>query len=160
VKSFSPGDEEVEVDVRQPVLPVREWVAVGILVAATLLPLAVTARRTTEFLERQAAEDAISQQDRRLAAVRAALLARGVSQVGYLVRTSLRGQPKPVLESDAHYLMTRYALAPIEVRLGVKPELVFADLSVEPDPSGGLPGNLEPAERFDGGLVLLRHGVQ
>ena len=155
-----PGDEEVEVDVRRPVLPVREWVAVAILVAATLVPFAATARRTAAFLERAATEDAISQHDRRLASLREALLARGVTRVGYLMRTPLRGEPRMVLISDPHYLTTRYALAPIEVRVGVTPELVVADLAVEPDPGGGLPSDLEVAERFDERVVLLRHRVR
>lgn len=114
-------------------LPVRVRIALILLLLGALVSLRDPVRWLTAFLRWGApqAQDAITGYEHRLAPLRAALLARGATDIGYLARPALRGD-LPKLTSDPRYIWTCYALAPIMVLPDTSRPIVFADLKDAP----------------------------
>lgn len=124
----------------------RLSVALGCVVAAALLPaFGVFQQLVSSPGWYRLRDDPISAFERRYAPLRAALGSERV--VGYLAPVA---QDSPA--ARAHFYMSRYALAPVQVVDGTEPSLVVADGIAE---SSRVPAELTVRRDFGGGLLLL-----
>jgi hypothetical protein len=126
----------------------RTRIAIALLAigAAALLPaMSVFLQLATNDNWYRPGTDSITVLERRYAPLRAAL--SGQTVVDY--REPGAGDPTAKL---AHFYMTRYALAPVQVVVESDAPLVIADGVTD---RGGLPPELTVRQDFGGGLLLL-----
>lgn len=124
----------------------RPSLALGLIVVAALLPAFDISQQLRNPEIWQARQDPMTEFDRRLAPLRAALGEEMV--VGYL-------PPAGSLDAAAaaaHFTMTRYALAPVLVENDLTRALIVAD-GTNPR---HVPAQLEIARDLGEGLLLLR----
>jgi len=136
----------------------RVWVVVALvaIVAAALAALPTTVMRIQRIVADHPPEgDYVTRFVDRLQPVREALLQRQLMRVGYLPRMAVRSSPMQ-MRGGAHFLWTRYALAPILLRPTWRESFVLADLRFEDDPAATMPDQLTVEKNFGDGLLLLR----
>lgn len=129
----------------------RVIAAVACVVLAGLIP---AMNVVPQLAETQAwthpRDDDVSIFERRFTALRAAL--RGQPAVGYLAPQQLQPAAR-----RAHLFLTRYTLAPTQVRNRLDEQLVVADLMAD---RAALPPHLSVRQNFGGGLLLLERAEQ
>jgi hypothetical protein len=134
-------------------MQLRTGVAVALLVAAALAPLPPTAARIQRLIAEMPPEgDTLTRFARRLVPVREQLQTR-LARVGYLPPVEMRRDVHQITVS-AHFLYTRYALAPVQLLPQWDVGFVLADLRFQTRPS--IPAWLEVDTNFGDGLLLLR----
>jgi len=127
-------------------MQLRRAAALAVIVATALLPavsVLLQLEATSDWYRLR--DDPMSVFDRRYAPLRTALGSQTV--VGYLAPTT---QDSPA--GRAHFYMSRYALAPVQVVEGIEPTLVVADGVID---RSRLPGEFSVRRDFGGGLLLL-----
>ena len=125
---------------------VRLAVALAAVIAAALLPAAGVVQQLASSPDwDRPRDDPISAFERRYAPLRAAL--GGETVIGYLAPTA---GDSPA--ARAHFYMSRYALAPVQVVDGIEPSLVVADGIADRQ---RLPPELAVRRDFGDGLLLL-----